>query len=187
MRSVNRFLLLVGLPVVLLVGSVWVKPAWLGLPDSEGWQLSKAFREYEATLRQREELDRLDEVLRRRIQVKKAVAGDLIAGRISFLQAVAWFKHLHEDIPGVPDDCDTGTAREERYFRMVINAVALHMNDHPETWNDAFLEDLRQEAARLLAHQEALWLPTDGRRALPRPVFQLIRNTTTSPGRRSSR
>jgi hypothetical protein len=134
--------LLVGLAACLLcLAPQALRPLGLDFGD-----LPALYRRLEESHRRREELDHRREVLLRRIAAKEQVVAELVAGRLTLLQAAARFRDLKEeppdmaDPPGYPCGCSEG----ERLCREVM------------AWADGWLaERAPQRAAAVAARLEA--------------------------------
>jgi hypothetical protein len=111
--------------------------------------------------KQREaELIRQDEAALRRLEAKGAVVQDLLAGRMTLFEAVAWFKDVNDTYPEVPGDHGTyfsADSEEENLCRQVLAWVEAEVNRLPPGRRTALTNRLRGE----------LWAPFLGRQGTP--------------------
>jgi len=135
---------------------------WLASLDRDLWKLPEAIREYGAAMRRRQQLDHSKEVVLWRTNNQQQLIGELLAGRVSFLQVAACFQFLDENPPEekMPPLQFPGSTAEEKICRHLIFRVEDYMSCHPETHDQAFLQRLHKELAELLARPERLQLPT---------------------------
>lgn len=123
-----------GVLLALPVAAVAADPSLVAAAGLDLWNLPAAKRaadEQEAVGRQ---LDAADALVLRRLAIKEAVAGDLIAGRTTLADATDAYATLSR----------TPVDRGET-VRAVIEAVRLRLNGRPE--HDRVLAALEAEAA----------------------------------------
>ena len=94
MSTVLRLSVLGLIAAALVV--VWAQPDLLDRCGLDPAALSELHEKEARTSQRRETLDRQSEIVQHRISAKQEVIGDLVAGRISFLQAARRFKDLNE-------------------------------------------------------------------------------------------
>jgi hypothetical protein len=126
-------------------------PTWARSLGVDVWNLPALQRQMRAIVDERAHLDAANDGLHRRMAVRKAIAAELVAGRITLAEAVARFS-----APGVMPPEQMEWARytlpektdEERVARLVINYALdqLAPEDQPAAarrWED----ELRQAVA----------------------------------------
>jgi hypothetical protein len=79
-----------------------------------------------------EELERRRQIYLRRYSVKEHAVEDLLAGRLTLLQAAAQFRDLEKSLPvtWAPRIAATGPAEGERLCRLVIGTAKSWMEEH---------------------------------------------------------
>jgi hypothetical protein len=164
MTPCTRFLLSVSLLAALLAGAARLQPDWassLGLDECGPPEV----RQQLAAERQRGTLlDRRQEVVRRRLDAKNEVVGQLLDRRLTLAEAAAWFKSLNES----PADCPAawhgefpGASEGERLCRQVISWVHAELAQQSASQAEAVCGRLEDELQALLRR--------DGTVPLPRP------------------
>lgn len=136
MRSLFQFSACASFLFLLLLGGYHAAP---DLVEATGLDLMNAphwYRALEASCRRSDELNgKLDEIFAR-TETKNNIARDLIAGRLTVLQAAARFR----DLPGVGRDTweiavasESGASHEERLCRYAIGWVEYLYKQEAET------------------------------------------------------
>lgn len=156
MRLLPRFALAVVLPLVLLTGIAFADPtlvAGLGLrlwDDDDSDPAPSLRRE-----RQRaERLARDDDVALRRVLAKNRVTVELIEGRLTLLQAAAWFRHLNGETGGTPVRSGDNRPEEtegEHFCRLVLGWARNELKSRPESPAREVFARLEGELAAELA------------------------------------
>jgi hypothetical protein len=115
-----------------------------------------------------EQLDRWKEAMRDRRKVKELVAAEVIARRVSLVEAIAQFQDLEREWPPrvwLPHQTpeDFGMSEDEWDGREVVRFVRLVLADRPDE-ADAVAGRLEKELRQLLAEREKRRLgPMDSR------------------------
>jgi hypothetical protein len=132
--------------------------AWLGLELTELLQQFKLLHEARA---RGVELDRINEKIKRQMQVKAAVIDQLLGGRTTLPQAAGVFLSLAEDMEVARPRSRAvhGATPEERACREVIDELKATLENYPERGGPDLVEQLEAELADLLAHPGGLRLP----------------------------
>jgi len=161
MTSGNRVILTAGLLFALMGGLTQFDPEGMAALGLDWRQLPDSLREYNAALLQEQQLMVQEAQIHRCLIQKNQLIRDLIAGRVSFLEASAWFMHLNQ-IDHTPYEYAfhfAGASLEEKACRQVIHWVETHMHYNPKTRSEAFLRQLRKELADRAAQPQGIQLP----------------------------
>ncbi len=96
-----------------------------------------------------------------RLRAKEVVIEHLIAGRITFPEAIASFIRINQQYPGVstPPSQLQGATEEERYGRQVLSWVRGRVADKPLGQRKQLLERLQREWAQARLSPEGWPLP----------------------------
>jgi hypothetical protein len=118
----SRLFLAAGLLVGLLASLFCLMPQALSPLGLDFGDLPAQYRRMDELRQRGEELDRNREALLRRIEAKEAVVAELVAGRLTLLQAAARFRALKGDPPGVAElfPPEWGRSEGERLCREVM-------------------------------------------------------------------
>jgi hypothetical protein len=129
--------------LALVVGAFCVlRPGWATDIGFDVWNLPALERNMEYQAQVKDRLNRHDEVIKERIVAKEQVVRDLLAGRLTLLEAAAWFRRLNiepPEYPGTPPDCFPGRTENERYCRQLIQWV----NVETREWAPSHAEEVR--------------------------------------------
>jgi hypothetical protein len=143
------------------VGYAW--PEWLRGSGLDWQAVADARRETEAQERRSEDLGQRQEVTRRRIEAKQAVTRQLVDGRLTLLEAAAWFRYLNEN----PSDCQDpyrytwpGDSDGEKLCRQVIGWAEVEVRERSSP-------SQADEKTRLLEAELGGHLARDGTVRLP--------------------
>jgi hypothetical protein len=146
MPAPSRLLIATGLLVGLMACLLCLAPQALSPLGLDFGDLPALQRRLEETRLRGEELDRRREALLRRIAAKERVVAELVAGRLTLLQAAARFRDLKGEPPDLaaPPGLACGCSEGERLCREVM------------AWADGWLaEQAPQRAAAVAARLEA--------------------------------
>jgi hypothetical protein len=168
MRSLSRFGLAAALPLVLLTGIAYAHPTLVAGFVPGWWDESGAGPTLRDEQRREEELVRKDEVVVRRVAAKRRVVDEVIGGRLTLLEAAAWFRHFNNadgarvrdgDFRGPP-----GRSEGERLCRQVLSWVHSDLQALPESHYRAVYGRLEAELEAELARGHGMVeLPEGGR------------------------
>ncbi len=119
--------------LVVLSGLLWLIPALLA-EAAQPWALVREiFSQQESLLEESEKLDRQNEVVRWRIEVKDQVIQELLQGRLSLLEAAACFQVVNNQSPRLPSLSDNRSGSpEEQACRQVIIWVRTQLTMHSD-------------------------------------------------------
>jgi hypothetical protein len=151
-----------GLTALLLAGVVLA-----GVVCAQHDLLGLAAQSAQATKAQQlwEKLEREQEIVFDRMRIKERVIADLLADRLTLLEAARWFKDLNES----PADCQDNyrlffpapTAGESA-CRQVLAWAESALQESPRSHSDAVLNKLKQELqTHLKRHNGVVVLPTE--------------------------
>jgi hypothetical protein len=166
MSKLMRSSLAFGTVVFLLLGASSACPNWSARLGVDWWSLFKLPKEMEEGLRQQEELDHRAEQIQRCVTDRQEVVAELIAGRISLLQAAVRFRRLNQRLPESADAYNhfyPGNSEGERLCRYVIAYVRSTLLDESPDLAPALVERLNAELAQLLEADGAVHLPLEER------------------------
>jgi hypothetical protein len=172
----TRLVLFSTLFVALVGGLSQVCPGWL---DPMDWaqRLQQEKQRYEI-------LQDWDDHILQRIELKDRVIADLLEGRLTLLQAAAWFAHLNDGGPPqfreLGDLFFHGASRGERLCRQVIQWCVVELRDRPSCETGPILERLEEELRSHLEQHGTVELPGA---EMPDPLAP----GTSSPGVPSAR
>jgi hypothetical protein len=148
-RGTVLALALLGLGYVALA---MFRPAWASAVGLDVWNLEDEERERTAAERRGAELEEIDRAIQENIAAKDGVIDDLLAERLTLLEAAALFRRLDAVCPGrstIPERIP-GRTEEERYCRQVIYWVEATTRYWPPSQAAAIRNRLEAE---LSAHQ----------------------------------
>jgi hypothetical protein len=147
--------------VAVLVGFSALSRAWLkdSFPPTD--PLDGAVAEPEEQPKS-EQISSGVQVLMERGRVKDRVVGELLAGKITLLEAAAWFRSLYEEPGSWPNPRSPRPRRDEgeRWCRLVIDwAVAKTAHDKSAREARAARQRLEDELQEHLHYQRTVVLP----------------------------
>jgi hypothetical protein len=103
-------------------------------PEGEERRLPAPAEQATRAGQEAEQLERRQQALLRLVAARRQVAADVIAGRLTLLEAAARFRDLNAETPAF-EDCNRiypGNSPEERFCRLVIDQVESEMEEEPE-------------------------------------------------------
>jgi len=162
MTMLSRMLLAALVVCGILCAVFSFRPDWAEAAGLDLWQLPSLQAGVEAEVRRSDELDAQLTEAQHRVGAKQQVVSDLIAGRLSLLEAAARFRDLtppSSDAARYLRSVYAGASDDERFCRAVIQWV-----------RGTRRSGSRAEADRVAARLEAEfqeYLRRDGRIALP--------------------
>jgi hypothetical protein len=151
-----------GAGVLALVALGLVRVGYRAVPEDQGpvWEDPDAGPDATEEARRAERLDRLRPVILWASGQRAALASDLVAGRLTLLQAAAGFRAVEQIkemyVRPVPLDFP-GKTEEERLCRQVLAYAEQRLRDEPG--QAAVVERLRQELQERLDRDGAVRLP----------------------------
>jgi hypothetical protein len=156
---VNRFGLLIGLVLVSAAGVLFFLPAQLAEVTQQAFTAKPGSFPPTDEEERRQNLDWQTEIVLGRLKVKEEVIQELIAGRMTFLQAAACFCQLNTQPPGFRTIYapTSGTTVEERNCRQVINWVKAKLSR--DGAHSDLVPRLEQELEQLLHQPGGIDLP----------------------------
>jgi hypothetical protein len=168
MRSLSRFALATSLPLVLLTGIAYAHPTLVTGFVPGWWDESAAGPSLRDEKRREDELVRRDEVVVRRVAAKRRIIDEVVAGRLTLLEAAAWFRHLNNcDGPRPQAEAlwgPQGRTEGERMCRQVLSWVRSDLQACPESQYRAVYGRLEAELEAELARSHGtIELPQGGR------------------------
>jgi hypothetical protein len=162
MTPCTRLFLSVSLLAALLAGVARLRPDWVSGLGLDGSGPSDVGRQMEAERQRAALLDRRHEVVRRRLDAKNMVVGQLLDGRLTLAEAAAWFKALNEspaDCPAVSHGESPGASEGERLCRQVIGWVQAERAGQSASQAEATSVRLEEELQTLLRRDGTVHLP----------------------------
>src|SRR5438309_250976 len=100
MNRSARMIALTGLLVVLVGGGVsYAYPTWPTELGVDFWNVSDLKTRLQRENRWREQLEALDTTVMQRIRIKETIIRDVLARRMSLVEAAAAFRELNADKP----------------------------------------------------------------------------------------
>ncbi len=136
---------------------------WATTLGLDVWNLPSLERDEESAQQLSESLSDRSEILMERIRAKGRVANDLVARRLTLLEAAAQFRHLNHEPPQAPAaglDCFPGRTENERLCRQVLSWVPGVMEGCAPTQIEELVCGLEAELdAYLASHGDEVVLP----------------------------
>jgi hypothetical protein len=149
----SRLVSTVAVLVVLLGSPGLLRPQCLVDRDLDLWKLPEYLRQMTASQQRYAELEEQSVAFQKRIKLKDRVIGELAAGRTTLLEAAAQFQHADEDLPLSVSACLVGDTSQEKYCRVVIYTLQIHIERFPENVVPGVVERLERQLADHLATQ----------------------------------
>jgi hypothetical protein len=152
MRLLRRLALVV-VVLTFLTGVVLARPGLFGLSSPE-----------EVAAQQRkEQLDRMSEIVKERMDAKRRVIGELLEDRLNLMEAARWFKELNER----PEDCQDryrvfypAPSAGESLCRQVLTFVRAELKSLPRSQAESLMSKLEGELCdHLRRHDGIVVLP----------------------------
>jgi hypothetical protein len=162
MTACTRVFLSVSLLAALLAGAARLRPDWVSGLGLDGSAPPDVRRQMEAERQRAALLDRRTEVVRRRLDAKNEIVGQLVDGRLTLAEAAAWFKALNEspaDCPAVPHGEFPGASEGERLCRQVMSWVRADLSRQSASQAEAMSVRLEEELRTLLGRDGTVHLP----------------------------
>jgi hypothetical protein len=164
MNAWSRLLSTLGLLSACLMGLAHVQPRWYRSLGLDWEQLAEARR----VLREERErslgMDRKSEVIRRRIAAKERITDQLLAGRLTLLQAGALFRRLNEG-PGGRQAVGLlawpGESDGEKVCRQVIGWLHSRLQQSSPSQADEARRRLEGELAEHILRHGTVKLPRE--------------------------
>jgi hypothetical protein len=139
------------------------RPGWATTVGVDVWNVAKLERARTAQERRAELLERQCEIIRYRCAAKEQVVRDVLARRLTLLEAASEFRSLNAeppDFPSPPPDECFGRTENERYCRLVLDWVRSASEDLTPSQADEILRLLEEELeTHLAAHGGEVILP----------------------------
>jgi hypothetical protein len=144
-------------------GLATFRPAWATAVGLDVWNLPELQRRKAAADQRSAELARKDALVVERVLAKDQVVREVLADRMTLLQAAAWFRRLNTatpEIPGPDPRNYPGRTEGERYCRQVL----LWARMETEELTPSHAEEIRcrleaELAAHLASHNGEVVLP----------------------------
>lgn len=157
----SRFVLLVGLVLASLVSVLVFVPGWLAETTRSLSRESTAYVSYSEEVQRYHELEWQREVLLNHLQAKDEVIRDFLAGRMTFLEAASWFRHINSQPPGYQTVYapSSGATVEECNCRQVILWAQNKQGRDTTSGGNDLVEQLEQELQQELRQPNGLQLP----------------------------
>jgi hypothetical protein len=144
-------------------GALWVAgPAWVRSAGLDFWNLAEAERDAADAEQVGAEIESVDRIVQSRCAAKEIIIRDLLAERLTLMEAAAEFRRLHIAAPPAARSHQMVPARSEgeRYCREVLQWVRSTMQDWPPTQLEPILARLEAELqAHMAEHDGDVILP----------------------------
>jgi hypothetical protein len=135
MNTCLRLVLCAGALVALWIGLTFAAADWLSAMGLDVWNLPELEQQLAQECQRDEALEGARVVLLRRIAQRRRVTQDLIAGRLTLLEATAEFRRLRRMTPDFLDRFHSlypGATEEERVCRGLIAWVRAELIVQPD-------------------------------------------------------
>src|SRR5262249_1899923 len=123
MRKLLRYVLSFSAIAVVLIGVVHVQPSWASNVSIEWWSLCDLERTIEEQLRLTVELEAQQEQADRRAQTRRHIVAEVVADRMTLIEAAAEFRRLNQTLPSrilAYQNAYSGKSEGEQLCRYVI-------------------------------------------------------------------
>jgi hypothetical protein len=150
--------------IALLLGVCCARPSWAASLGLGGSNVREAEKELAEVLQRQNELDLRREQVLERSEGMHAVIADLIAARITLVQAAVEFRRLSRTLPGHGRSFNEnlpGNSEGERLCRHVIQWTEASLNGEPPSVAQPIVADLTEELRHLLREDGAVHMPGD--------------------------
>jgi hypothetical protein len=158
-----RFTFLTLAVLSLGYGALWVfRPAWVRTAGLDLWNMADAEQDVADAERVGAEIQSVDRIVQVRCAAKEIIIRDLLAERLTLMEAAAEFRHLHIAAPPAARSHQMFPARSEgeRYCREVLQWVRSTTTDWPPTQGEPILARLEAELqAHMAEHDGDVILP----------------------------
>jgi hypothetical protein len=139
------------------------RPGWASRVGLDVWNVARLERDRAAQDRRAALLDTQCEIIRDRCAAKEHVVRDLLARRLTLLEAASDFRSLNAeppDFPCPPPEEYPGRTENERYCRLVLDRVRSASEDLTPSHADEILRLLEEQLeTHLAAHGGEVTLP----------------------------
>jgi hypothetical protein len=139
------------------------RPAWATKVGLDVWNLPDLESRMAAAEQQSADLTRKNALVCDRIEAKEQVLQELLAERMTLLQAAAWFRRLDTatpEVPGAPPDRYPGRTEGERYCYLVMDWALSNREELTPSHAEEIRGRLQAELdAHLASHDGAIVLP----------------------------
>lgn len=149
------------LAVVGLAGATFWPSALTDL-GLDVWNVAELTKGMEQDRQAAEQMDIDDQTVLRRMQVKETIAAELIAGRVTLLEATAQFESLHSDDRRFRELLELyypGDSSEERMCRCVIAFARMRVRVVGSSQESELVDKLERELAAAKGPDGRLHLP----------------------------
>jgi hypothetical protein len=147
-------ILLVSLVGLAAAGLAVLRPKWATAVGLDVWNVLALERTISAEERRREMLMAQLEIIRDRAEAKRQVVLEVLARRLTLLQAAAHFRRLNAeppDLPGSAPEILPGRTENERYCRLILDRVRDASKDMAPSQAVELLHQLEDELETHLA------------------------------------
>jgi hypothetical protein len=162
---------------LLLAGLFWLLPVISAQADRPWLLLGSWIRDWDQIAEKRLALERIDAIVLWRNQAKRQVIVELLAERLTLLEAAAWFDRITREMGSVPYSINPtliGMSFQEHACRQVIRWVDSEFSLAAESLRKQWVEQLEEELEQLLTSPGDLVLPEPPPLATPLPETTLL-------------
>ena len=161
MGKLLRLSLALGALTAVFAGFNLARPSWAAGTGADVWALPELVQAVEEGQAKTTELEELARRIQMRAEGRRQVVNEVIAGRMSLVEAAVRMRELDGLVPGgqINSEAFPGKSEGERYCRRVIRWVEVELSDEALAERERAVRRLEQDLSELLRSDGTVHLP----------------------------